>query len=123
MLAPESPGLAPSVPAVAGLAKEPEPVLAQGPVSTEPERAFPAVVQARALGPVRAPRARAADQEPEARAAAVPVVQVPEQAAERALAQGPVQGWVRVPALAQLVVALAPELERDPEPQPEVRYC
>lgn len=100
MLAPESPGLAPSVPAVAGLAKEPEPVLAQGPVSTEPERAFPAVVQARALGPVRAPRARAA---------AVPVVQVPEQAAERALAQGPVR--VQVPEQAQLEAVPVPERE------------
>lgn len=109
MLAPESPGLTPSVPAVAGLAKEPEPTLAQGPVSTEPERAFPAVVQARAQGPVRAPRARAADQEPEARAAAVPVVQVPEQAAERALAQGPVR--VQVPEQAQLEAVPVPERE------------
>ena len=97
---------------------------AREPASTEPEQApgFPAlVVQARAQGPVRALLARAAEpelvlaQEP----AAVPVVQVPERAAERVLAQEP----VRVPVLAQLVVALVPELERDPEPRPEVRYC
>ena len=58
---------------------------------------------------MRALRARAAEQEPEARPAAVPVVQVPEQAAERALAQEPVR--VQVPELAQLVAAPVPERE------------
>ena len=56
---------------------------------------------------MRALRARAAEQEPEAEPAAVPEVQVPEQAAERALAQEPVQ----VPGLAQLVAAPVPERE------------